>query len=218
MPVIRRSLKDRFWSRVQKAGSSCWLWTGTLNGSGYGVLGAGGRGGKLLRAHRVAWEFHKGPIPDGLHCLHRCDNPRCVNVDHLFLGTNQDNIADRVRKGRSKAPIFRGEDHAQAKLSNDVIRRIREDGRIQRVIAADYGLRQSDISRIKLRQAWKHVDGEVINGGIRGGALYRAKLTEDAVRRIRLDGRGLGAIAADYGVCKQSISAIKLRQTWKHVA
>jgi hypothetical protein len=155
--VVRGSLRARFEAFTLPDPSGCLLWTGAIRDAGYGVIGAGGRGGKSLGAHRVAWELHKGPIPDGLHCLHRCDNPRCVNVDHLFLGTNQDNIADRVRKGRSKAPIFRGEDHAQAKLTDDDVRRIREDGRFQRVIAAEYGVGQALISKVKRREAWQHV-------------------------------------------------------------
>ena len=79
--------------------TECQPWTGTIGGNGYGKIK---RKGKQLAAHRVAWEKVHGPIPDGLFVLHRCDNPPCVNVDHLFLGTQLDNMRDRLQKGRWK--------------------------------------------------------------------------------------------------------------------
>lgn len=96
------TLADRFWLKVQK-GSGCWLWTGGKHGRGYGGLHCGGKVfRKYLQAHRVSWELHHGPIPDGLWVLHKCDNPICVNPDHLFLGTRQDNMGDCAAKGRIK--------------------------------------------------------------------------------------------------------------------
>ena len=77
--------------------SACIEWTGSRNPKGYGQKKVGG---KTIFAHRWAWEQANGPIPDGLHVLHTCDNPPCVNVDHLFLGTNADNVKDRDAKGR----------------------------------------------------------------------------------------------------------------------
>ena len=89
--------EDRFWRKVDKSGE-CWLWQGaTYCRMHYGCLGIGGR---TTRAHRFSWELHNGPIPDGLCVLHRCDVPRCVNPDHLFLGTKLDNMKDRTAKGR----------------------------------------------------------------------------------------------------------------------
>ena len=94
----------RFWRKVAKHSSGCWLWYGARNGNGYGVCGAGGL--KWL-AHRVAWELSCGPIPEGgdYHgtcVLHRCDVPLCVNPDHLFLGTQADNMRDKAEKGRGR--------------------------------------------------------------------------------------------------------------------
>lgn len=104
------ALADRFWSRVQK-GEGCWLWGGSLKTNGYGQLNGpsqgGGRDGKNLLAHRVAWELVNGPIPDGLWVLHRCDNPPCVNPAHLFLGTVRDNVIDMWTKGRGCSPFRR---------------------------------------------------------------------------------------------------------------
>lgn len=90
------SVESRFWSKVQKT-DDCWLWRATRFPKGYGQIKIKGR---RRLAHRVAWELTNGPIPDGLQVCHHCDNPPCVRPDHLFLGTQSDNIQDAVSKGR----------------------------------------------------------------------------------------------------------------------
>lgn len=90
------TLEQRFWSRVEK-GQECWEWTGARFHFGHGSISQNGRN---TAAHRVSWELHNGPIPEGMHVLHTCDNPPCVNPAHLYLGTNADNIADRDRQRR----------------------------------------------------------------------------------------------------------------------
>ena len=104
------SAERRFWSKVNKDGPApahaphlgpCWLWTDApKRRSGYGRLLVAGR---VLPAHRIAWRLHRGPIPEGLGVLHRCDTPLCVNPSHLFLGTNADNTHDAQAKGRLAA-------------------------------------------------------------------------------------------------------------------
>ena len=89
---------DRFWSKTTWEGD-CRTWTGSRNEDGYGFFWSGGKGRK---AHRVAYEIAKGPIPVGMLVCHHCDNPRCVRVEHLFLGNASDNMKDAVRKGRLK--------------------------------------------------------------------------------------------------------------------
>lgn len=93
----RATLVELFERHVSRDVNGCWLWTGSRNSGGYGVMK---RLGKQVSAHRISWQLARGTIPPDLHVLHRCDNPACVRPEHLFLGTNQDNIADRIAKQR----------------------------------------------------------------------------------------------------------------------
>lgn len=90
---------ERFMSRVAVDPDGCWLWTGLADQHGYGRIHFEGR---VTRAHRVSWMIHEGPIPEGQKVLHRCDTPACVRPDHLFLGTQADNMADMNAKGRGR--------------------------------------------------------------------------------------------------------------------
>lgn len=96
-----RPLKDRFDEKVRKAPSGCWLWVGYRMQHGYGTIGLGRVVDGKATAHRVAYELYVGPIPPGMYVLHRCDNRACVRPDHLFLGTQQDNVDDMHSKGRA---------------------------------------------------------------------------------------------------------------------
>ena len=97
---VPRPLAERFWPKVDVRGpDECWPWRAT-QWRGYGKIGIGGATGTDVRAHRVSWEIHNGPIPAGMLVCHRCDAPSCVNPAHLFLGTQRDNMADMLAKGR----------------------------------------------------------------------------------------------------------------------
>ena len=149
-----RPLAERFWERVEKS-DGCWLWTGSKNRKGYGVIGEGGEGRDLI-APRVIWEWTNGPIPPGMMVCHHCDVPACVNPDHLFLGTPADNMLDKVAKGRQR----KGETVPGAKLTEAGVREIRRRrtaGEPQKAIAADYGVSQSVVSNIMSRRTWKHI-------------------------------------------------------------
>lgn len=104
---------------------------------------------------RLTWEEAHGPIPEGLDVLHKCDNPPCRTLEHLFLGTNADNVADREAKGRNRPP--RGEVHYRARLKEDDVRTIRTDPRLHRQIAKDFGISKTLVSHIKTRRAWAHI-------------------------------------------------------------
>jgi len=167
-----RTVKERFWIHVNKDGpvlvhcpelGSCWTWTASLDRHGYGQFFPSKRGEKkrAVRAHRFSWELRNGPIPrgDGYHgnCLcHRCDNRRCVNPGHMFVGTQTDNINDTVSKARTR----HGEARPQAKLRAaqiPVIRRMHAAGAAQGDLARRYGVTQQTISNVVVYRTWRRV-------------------------------------------------------------
>ncbi len=127
---------DRFWRKVQKE-DGCWRWLSSLNPrNGYGQFTIGPRRcRKLVTAHRLAWVLSHGSIPDGLCVLHHCDMPACVNPDHLFLGTQDDNMADAAAKGRLRVPRRRNR-HVKPEL---ITRYLAGDG-TQAELATEYGV------------------------------------------------------------------------------
>lgn len=137
---------------VPEPNSGCWLWLGALKANGYGHINISGA---TTPAHRYSWVRHRGPIPEGAHVLHRCDVRGCVNPDHLFLGDNAANVADKMLKGRHVA--FPGEMNGNAKLSASDIPLIRSDQRPNTVIGRDYGVSNVLIGLIKRQKAWRHI-------------------------------------------------------------
>jgi hypothetical protein len=164
----RKPMAERFWAKVNKDGpvpphrrelGPCWVWTACGTRHGYGFITTDG-GSDQLQTHRFSWELAFGPIPDNKHVLHHCDNPCCVNPEHLFLGTPKDNMADCVSKGR-RAKALRGEDNPKAKLSPKQVLEIR--GRFasgaltKKRLASEYGVSAGLVSDIILRKCWKHL-------------------------------------------------------------
>ena len=150
------SLSEAFWQYCPGGDDEqCWEWQGTLKSSGYGTFRYKY---KQYAAHRVSYELHKGEIVDGLCVCHTCDNRRCVNPAHLWLGTHADNVRDMVQKGRTRQT--RGQDNHLAKLTEaDVIsiRELAKQGIVRRVIAKQFGVSTAHIHRIVWRRMWAHV-------------------------------------------------------------
>lgn len=139
---------------IPEPNSGCLLWLGDTIGHGYGRFRHHNR---LLRAHRVSWELANGPVPAGLFVLHRCDVPACINPRHLFLGTQAENNADMIAKGRFGARGPKGEAHGSARLSEAQAISIIGDGRHYKAIAEEYGIVPDHVLAIKAGRAWKHL-------------------------------------------------------------
>lgn len=153
MAVYKHSDILRFWAKVDRKGpDDCWQWLGALfQDSGYGQFRIPANN---LRAHRVCWEISYGAqIPQGMHICHTCDNPPCVNPGHLFVGTNNENVADKIQKGRQ--PI--GTAHGQSKLTNDQIKVIRASTKTWTELMREFGVCRSTIWRVVRRVNWKHL-------------------------------------------------------------
>lgn len=150
----RRPLAERFWEKVEVRGADdCWPWLAATKQGGYGkIIDADGR---FQLTHRVAYRFAFGDIPVGLVVCHRCDNPGCVNPQHLFLGTQAENLRDMRSKHRDNPP--RGSKHPKTRLDEVLVVRLRADQRSHRRIAKDYGIGKSTVGMIKAGLTWTHV-------------------------------------------------------------
>lgn len=155
--TAEEALQDvkRFWSKIDSSGD-CFQWQGVIvQPDGYGQFFVNG---KRLKAHRAMFELANGPIPEGMCVCHRCDNPQCVNPDHLFLGTHQDNMEDRHAKGRSAGP--KGTLNHKAKVTEEDVRRIRslaESGKGCVELSQMFPIAASTIQKIVRRDTWTHV-------------------------------------------------------------
>lgn len=144
-----KPLAERYWSKVVVNEDGCWGWNGNLTTAGYGYMPVTSPGTRqtTIGAHRISYEIHKGPIPEGLFVLHRCDNPPCTNPEHLFLGTPKDNMQDMARKGRSYSA--HGETSSRSILTNEQAREILLSPMPSFLLAKKYGVAQETVSGIK---------------------------------------------------------------------
>ncbi len=153
-----RDLRTAFMKSFTTPEEGCWEWMRNKYKQGYGQITSFQ---KSYLAHRLAWEYAFGSIPDGMFVCHKCDNPSCVRPDHLFLGTPLTNMRDKISKGRSV--VKSGTALASAKLTEDAVRHIRLTyrrripGHTAKELAAKFGVSASVVAMVAARQAWKHV-------------------------------------------------------------
>lgn len=148
---------ELFWKRSIKP-VGCWLYDGAREINGYGYLqNPFGPEPKFMTAHRAAWIYANGPIPEGMLVLHRCDVRACINPEHLFLGTDADNTVDKMRKLRSGNY---GTTNIHAKLTDDLVRSIHAEWRprMTNKMAAQHGVTTNTIREIVLGHTWRHLN------------------------------------------------------------
>ena len=154
-----KPLAERFFSHVEKT-DGCWLWTGSTDVFGYGKMTMRKPNKRPVATHRISWEIHFGAIPAGLLVCHKCDNPPCVNPDHLFLGTHADNNADMMRKGRQVITPMPGEKNQSAKLTEDQAREaieLRKQGQTLKQIGDRFHVSFSCIHLLVTGKKWAHL-------------------------------------------------------------
>ncbi len=160
--MIPQSIEARFWPKVLKT-DNCWLWQGATNGqTGHGQFGIDHG---HVYAHRYSYELAHGPIPPGVMVRHKCDNPPCVNPDHLTLGTSQQNVHDMVSRGRTHLQAHpekarRGQAHHNARFNDADILTIRQlfaDGMSTKALAQKYTMAATSVNRILSGRAWGHL-------------------------------------------------------------
>lgn len=153
--MFTKEFVERFEEKFEKTEGECWMWTASVAGKGYGQMKLP-KQRKQEYSHRLSYMIYKGEIPEGKYVCHTCDNPRCVNPDHLFIGTNKENLQDMKAKGRSTF----GEKNARAKLTEEQVKQIKsclDSGMTQTQIAAAFNIHQVHVSRIKNGLRWEHL-------------------------------------------------------------
>ena len=213
---------------LSKAGNltinGCKEFLGALRPDGYGQLTMKG---KSYSAHRLSWSIENGDIPTGLCVLHKCDNRKCINPDHLFIGTHKDNSIDMSNKGRGS--LKRGEKHPSAKLKEEDVKEIFNlSGQLsQREIAKKFNVTQGLIVNILNHRSWRTVSSSMksmsptgLASNQKGSNSGRAKLSEKDVEII-LKMQGLKTsvqVGKDFNVTSGNIRSIWARRSWSHLA
>ena len=239
--------REKTWQRINakihKNGQGCWIWNGAKSSFGYGSISYQG---KMVAVHRLTYDLLKGPIPDNTILCHSCDNPSCVNPDHLSLGSHTTNSKDRTSKQRNKGfsdPIQRGEQHRNSRLKEgevQLMRHLRSNGVRLRMLAKIFICKTGTVSTIVNRKGWTHIEdypftpdlspekhARLANKGflsrnecVRGSTNGRAILTEEDVLYIRKQlSKGITRydLAKKYGVKYITIAKIHRRENWAHI-
>lgn len=220
--AITERVRARFLSKIRRT-RGCWEWTGHRDSYGYGRLNIER---SSVLAHRIALYLSDPAWGAQDQALHRCDNPACVRPDHLFPGTQVDNVKDMVAKGRGGTA--RGESNALSKLTAEQVREIRRRkaaGESLRAIAENFGVTPSAAGRAASGDTWAKLDEppapkRPTRGVLVGEDNPRAKLTEADVRAIRRavgSGEPRRSVAARFAISHGSVSQIANRSSWKHV-
>jgi hypothetical protein len=151
------SLEGRFWRKVAIA-DGCWEWLGSKIPSGYGHIQEGGQGSKKLSAHRLSYRIHHGDIPPGMVVMHSCDNPSCVNPDHLRVGTYKENTRDMMRKKRHRYVAPLGSQNGKSILTEAEVRYIRERPKMTHAaLARELGVSPNCVRGVRIGRTWSHV-------------------------------------------------------------
>lgn len=157
MAYNQLSLKDRLTSKAEWIGE-CLIWNGSKHPRGWGIIR---NNGKRVKAYRASYEVHHGPIPEGMVVRHSCDNPACINPEHLSLGTQADNVRDMFQRGRENKA--KGERTGKAKLTDAQVREIRGRyapmtyGKGAHCLAREFGVSKQTVQAILSGESWKHL-------------------------------------------------------------
>lgn len=212
---------ESFVSRIAPSiETGCWEWTGGRSRYGYGAMKQRAFSGmpNQAKAHRISFELFNGPIPEGMFVCHKCDNPGCVNPDHLFAGSAADNVHDCASKGRRADPL---KVKSNAKLTRVDVESILSKmiaGRCDSDLADEYGMTQASIFKIRRGDGWPDVPRPSVipktNGKVGRPHLGRRKLGADDVKLaidLHASGESCDSISKRIGVCRRTISNIVKR-------
>lgn len=202
---MTEKLIHRFWKSVSKS-NSCWNWSGRST-RGYGYINIVDP--KTIGTHRFSWILHnKEEIPEGFVICHKCDNPSCVNPEHLFLGTPLENMADKISKGRAYVKLA----YLNAKLTAEQIREIRASyvphKVTQKILAEHFGVSRENIHYIIKGKSWEHLDGEKINPPEDERFKLSPRDIEEIKRLYKEGGRSHRSLAKQFKISKTHVTRI----------